>query len=215
MVVNDMGRPRQHDEQTRLALLDEAERMIERDGPDALSVRAVADAVGVSTRAVYSTFGSKGGLLDALAQRAYELLDAAITALPATDDPVADLVEAAVQVFRPMAIGHPSLFRLAFLRIVPDLEVGAGTRAAATGSFGRLCERFERLEAARGLGGLTPREAAAYFNALCEGMATTELRVRGLLGPDPEAAWRRAFTAHLVGTSPPPPPPRRRSSGRR
>lgn len=200
-----MGRPREHDETTRLALLDAAEQIVENQGPDALSVRAVADAIGVSTRAVYSTFGSKSGLLDALSQRAYELLAAAITQLPATDDPGRDAVEAALHVFRPMAIGHPSLFRLAFLRVVPDLDVGAGTLAAAADAFGLLCERFERLEAAGLLGGRDPRHCAAVFNALCEGMATSELRTERLLGPDPAQAWRQAFTTLIAGFATPTP----------
>ncbi|HJR25337.1 MAG TPA: TetR/AcrR family transcriptional regulator [Acidimicrobiales bacterium] len=199
-----MGRPREHDDDTRRALLDAAERIVEQDGPDALSVRAVADAVGLSTRAVYSTFGSKAGLLDGLAQRAYELLAASIQDLPVTDDPAADVVEAALQVFRPMAIGHPSLFRLAFLRIVPDLEIGSGTRAASAEAFDLLVERFERLAASEALGDRTPRAAAIVFNALCEGMATCELRISGLLGPRPEAAWREAFTALVGGLVPGP-----------
>ena len=110
-----------------------------------------------------------------------------------------------------MAIGHPSLFRLAFLRVVPDLEVGTGTKAAAAEAFDLLCNRFERLEAAGQLDGRDPRSCAAAFNALCEGMATTELRIKGLLGPDSEAAWRNAFTALIAGLTAPPPhrsPPR-------
>jgi AcrR family transcriptional regulator len=194
-----MGRPREHDEETRHALLDAAEAIVEAQGPDALSVRAAADAVGVSTRAVYSSFGSKAGLLDALSQRAYELLGTAIRALPVTDDPAGDVVEAGLRVFRPMATGHPSLFRLAFQRIVPEVKVGEGTRAAAADAFALLCGRFERLEAQGRLGGRDARTAAAAFNALCEGLATTELRVPGLLGPDPEAAWRDAFAALVSG----------------
>ena len=40
-------------------------------GPDAASVRAVADAVGTTTGGVYSLFGSKQGLLEALASRLF------------------------------------------------------------------------------------------------------------------------------------------------
>src|SRR6516165_7728964 len=102
-----MGRPREHDETTREALLVAAEAIEEQGGTAALSVRAVADAIGTSTRAVYSTFGSKDGLLNALAQRSFELLRDSIGRLPETDDPTVDLVNAAVDVFRPMAIEHP------------------------------------------------------------------------------------------------------------
>ena len=91
-----MGRPKEHDETTRAALLAAAERMIDEEGPDAAGVRCVADEVGTSTRAVYSVFGSKQGLLEALAIRFFEELQAATDAIPLTDDPAADLVNAAM-----------------------------------------------------------------------------------------------------------------------
>src|SRR4051794_20851994 len=111
-----MGRPKEHNDATREALLAAAEHLVEHGGTGALSVRAVADEIGTTTRAVYSTFGSKDGLLAALAERSFAMLHDAIAALPQTDDPARDLVEAALTVFRPMAIEHPSLFQIAFLR---------------------------------------------------------------------------------------------------
>jgi AcrR family transcriptional regulator len=104
-----MGRPRVHDDNTRRALLDAAEAIVESGGPGALSVRAVADATGTTTRAVYSGFGSKEGVLHALAERCFEILRDDIARLPSTDDPGRDLVKAALDVFRPMVIEHPSL----------------------------------------------------------------------------------------------------------
>ena len=98
-----MGRPKQHDDATREALLAAAENLVERGGIGALSVRAVADEIGTTTRAVYSTFGSKEGLLAALAKRSFDMLHDAIAELPHTKDPARDLVQAALTVFRPMA----------------------------------------------------------------------------------------------------------------
>ena len=64
-----MGRPRVHDEATRATLRAVAEQLVAEGGAPALSVRAVAKKAGTSTRAVYSLFGSKEGLLvDALAE---------------------------------------------------------------------------------------------------------------------------------------------------
>src|SRR5215471_18663377 len=103
-----MGRPREHGPAMREALLDSAEALTARGGPEALSVRTVADAADTTTRAVYSVFGSKDGLLAGLAQRGFEILGASISALPTTGDPAHDLVEAAIHVFRAMAIGNPS-----------------------------------------------------------------------------------------------------------
>ena len=70
-----MGRPRAHDEVTRLTLRDAAERLIATGGLEAVSARRVAAEAGTTTRAVYSLFGSMDGLIvDALAQGAYEYL---------------------------------------------------------------------------------------------------------------------------------------------
>ena len=86
-----MGRPREHDESTRVALLAAAETIVADRGAGALSVRAVADAAGTTTRAVYSLFGSKDGLLvEALARDAFEFLHTEIGKLHETDDPAAD-----------------------------------------------------------------------------------------------------------------------------
>jgi AcrR family transcriptional regulator len=204
-----MGRPREHGDSTRQALLDAAERLIADGGPEALSVRAVADAVGTTTRAVYSVFGSKDGLLAALAQRVFELLGASLSRQPATDDPAQDLVAAAVDVFRAMALNNPAAYRITFLRIVPQLDLGAGTLAAAEDSMRLLQQRFERLRGAGGLNGRTVPEATRQFHALCEGLATIELRNPALLGHEPEQAWRDSIATLLQGiaapiTTPPP-----------
>ena len=106
-----MGRPKEHDDATATALLKAAERAIEDRGVDALSVRGVAADVGVSTRAVYSVFGSREALVAALAVRAFDLLGTAVAELPATDDPIADLINAGLE-FRRFGIDRPSLFAL-------------------------------------------------------------------------------------------------------
>jgi AcrR family transcriptional regulator len=197
-----MGRPREHDETTRLALLVAAERLIDEHGPGAASVRAVADEVGTTTRAVYSTFGSKQGLLEALATRMFHVLRDAIDAVPVTDDPAHDVVEASMQGFRRTALEHPSLYSLVFLRVVPELQFGLpGTDYVAAGSeaFGRLEARVERLDTARLLGNRTVRDAAHEVHALTEGLASMEVR-GGMLDPaNAESVWRDALHALLRG----------------
>src|SRR5262245_63663338 len=150
-----MGRPKQHDNTTREALLAAAENLVERGGAGARSVRAVADEIGTTTRAVYSTFGSKQGLLGALAQRSFEMLRDSIADLPRTKDPARDLVQAALTVFRPMAVGHPSLFRIAFLRVAPDVELGPDVSDAARAGYALLTERVQGLADAGRLAGRT------------------------------------------------------------
>src|SRR5215210_2966300 len=132
-----MGRPREHDESTASALLEAAERTVEAAGVQALSVRGVARDVGTTTRAVYSLFGSKDGLVVALGARAYELLGAAVAALPKTDDPAADLVQAGL-VFRRFAREHPALFMLGVQRALPSRELWDRFRDAASKALSTL-----------------------------------------------------------------------------
>ena len=149
-----MGRPREHDEQTRAALLAAAERIVADGGPAALSVRAVAEAAGTTTRAVYSLFGSKDGLLvQALARDAFEFLYTEIGALEETDDPASDLLEVGLLVFRRLVRDHPALYRVAFQRIVPGLEAGPELAATRQRAWEQLVAKVERLRAAGQFGG--------------------------------------------------------------
>ena len=195
----NMGRPKQHDDTTREALLAAAENLVEQRGAGALSVRAVADEIGTSTRAVYSTFGSKDGLLGALAKRSFDMLRDAIAELPRTNDPAGDLVQAALTVFRPMAVEHPSLFRIAFLRAAPDVELGPEVSDAARAGYELLTERVQRLADAGLLGGRDVQVATREFNAMCFGMAVMELLNPEQLGPDPQRAWCAAFQTLING----------------
>lgn len=197
-----VGRPREHDEQTRTALTAAAERLVAAGGPDALSVRAAAQAAGTTTRAVYSLFGSKDGLVDALAQRAFELLSAGLDELPETDDPGADLVEVGVAVFRRFVKEHPSLFRIAFQRIVPGLRGGPELTETRRRALARLEARIQRVEHAGLLGGKSVRDATVEFNAMCEGLANAELRgttLRILSAGHEERVWRDALLTLVLG----------------
>ena len=199
-----MGRPRTHLERTAAELLDAAERLIEAEGVGALSVRRVAEAAGTTTRAVYSLYGSRDGLVAALGQRAFELLGEGVADLPDTADPAADLVEAGVSVFRRFSVEHPSLFRVAVQRTLPGPGYATGFGAEAGRALAQLEAKVGRLEEAGLLVGRTVRQATSAFHALCEGLAALELR--GLLpAGHEEAAWRDALGALVAGFAVGPP----------
>jgi AcrR family transcriptional regulator len=195
-----VGRPREHDDETRTALLAAAERLIDEKGPGAASVRAVADEVCCSTRAVYSVFGSKNGLLEAMATRLFEDLIVAIDAVPLTDDPAADLVEAAITAFRRTVLVHPSLFRLVFLHVVPHLELGPDFGQVAYEAFGRMQALVERVAP----DGPRVHERALAWHALTEGLASMEVRGQMLAEVDVERVWRDALTSLVRGFEPRP-----------
>ncbi len=192
-----------HDEQTRAALRAAAERLVTEGGPAAFSVRAVADAGGTTTRAVYSLFGSKEGLLvDALAQGAFDFLADEIDKLDQTDDPIADLIAVGVRAFRPLVIEHPARYRIAFQRVVPGLQPGPELAAARARAWNGLLARVKRLDEAALLGRKSVHEAAVEFNAMLEGLANAELRgevFRNLPEGHEEQAWRDALATLVRG----------------
>jgi AcrR family transcriptional regulator len=204
-----MGRPRVHDQRTAVALLAAAERTIRDDGIDALTVRGVAEQIDSSTRAVYSLFGSREGLVAALAAHGFDLLGAAVKALPTTEDPIADLVAAGLA-FRTFALEHPTLFAISIQRPTPNSAPWLQVRAAAKDALTELLQKIARLEDAAGLGGRTLADAACQFHALCEGLAGVELRGVGFRDGDPKAArrlWEEALTALVTGFAAPVPRP--------
>lgn len=193
-------------------------------GPDALSVRAVAAEAGTTTRAVYSLFGSKDGLVAALAQVAFELLYDGIDQLPETDDPAADLIAIGTEVFRGLAREHPALYRIAFQRI-SGLQPEPHLVAARQRAWGQLQGRVQRLKDAGLTGRKSVPDAARELNAMWEGLANAELRgevLRIIPRGQEEQAWRdslstvlRGFNATAPQRKPPEPSSPRKSSRRR
>jgi AcrR family transcriptional regulator len=197
-MVRRIGRPRLHDAQTAAALLDEAERIVEAEGLDALTVRRVAAAAGTTTRAVYTAYGSKDALVVALGSRGFALLQHEVEAIPVTGDPAADLVEAGVAVFRRFATERPALFRISIQRALPDPALFAGFVQSARDALAALHDRVARLEAAGRLGPRSVADAAAEFHSLCEGLAAMELRGMFAMGAE-ERIWRDALGALVRG----------------
>ncbi|MEV3971324.1 TetR/AcrR family transcriptional regulator [Streptomyces sp. NPDC050698] len=170
-----MGRPREHDERTAQALLQAAERAIEHSGPEAISIRGVASEVGTTTRAVYSLFGSKQGLVAALAAHAFDLLRTGMEQLPETSAPEEDLVEAGL-VIRWLAVEHPALFRLVFRNTVdPSMRSQPAVCSSSAQAYAALKARVARLVTADLLDATDVDEATLYFRAFCDGLAGLEL----------------------------------------
>jgi AcrR family transcriptional regulator len=76
---------------TRQQILEVAADILEREGAQAVSTRAVATAANIRAASLYQLFGDKDGLLTALAVHAFDLYLAEKQTLAYTDDPVADL----------------------------------------------------------------------------------------------------------------------------
>jgi AcrR family transcriptional regulator len=194
-----MGRPREHDDRTRVQLLDAAEELLARAGPEGLTIRAVADAIGVTTRAVYSTFGGKEGLIRGLYLRGFEMLGSTTRAQPRSGDPEEDLRRGSVDAYRSFAVGHPQLYRVMFETLFPEFVPSIEDAIEALDALASLRELITRCADA----GSWPESdvevlTLAMWSAL-HGLVSLEHA--GQLGPpdDALAIWRLQCAALVDG----------------
>ncbi len=104
-----------HHGNLRAELLDTAVAELRRVGPDALSLRALARAIGVSQTAPYRHFTDKSDLLAALATRGYQdLLRCLREAGEAADPCPRAQIIAFAHAYVDYAARNPELFKLMF-----------------------------------------------------------------------------------------------------
>src|SRR4051795_1522279 len=93
----------------RDALLEAAERVLERDGLPGLTLRAVAREAGVSHAAPTHHFGDLTGLLSELAAIGYRRFGAAMAAADAGGPSPLDKAMARAKAYVAYARGHPGM----------------------------------------------------------------------------------------------------------
>jgi AcrR family transcriptional regulator len=93
---------------------------------DAVSIRAVADAVGVTSPSIYLHFADKDALIEAVVTDVFAELDAAmLKAAKGVDQPMARL-RAFGLAYVEFAISHPEHYRVATMELCPaDQQDGA------------------------------------------------------------------------------------------
>ena len=108
--------------------------MIETGSADAVSIRAIADEVGVTSPSIYLHFPDKESLILAVCERHFEVFDSVIEdAGRSTEDPVESLRRRARAYVR-FALENPEPYRILFMTRIEserryDFFVGAGARA--------------------------------------------------------------------------------------
>ena len=112
-------------------ILDAAIVLLDRDGAEAFTMRALAQQLGVGTMAVYSHFRSKDEISAAVAQR---LLDTIELPQPGSDDPRRELREVCRGVHR-LFTEHPSALQL----LTPRPLRGDDALAVIDRMLGLLC----------------------------------------------------------------------------
>ena len=133
-----MPRPRVHDDALRRRLLERASELVAEGGTESVSLRELAGAVGTSTTAVYSLFGGRGQLLEAVVAEGFRRFEAHLRAVPRTDHPEVDLA-ALGRAYRASALDDPHFYRVMFS------PTGASLKSAeSAGTFELLVDAAQR-----------------------------------------------------------------------
>ena len=164
-----------------------ARRLLEEEGLERLSMRRLADRLGIRAPSLYKHFADKQELEAALISDGFEEQAAVFeNALADAADPLAAIAAA----YRAFATAHPHLYRLLTERPLEREKLVAGVEARA----GRPV--YEAV------GGDVDLARATW--AFAHGMTNLELNRRFPDGADLDAAWERgvaSFRAQRSGSS--------------
>jgi AcrR family transcriptional regulator len=199
---------RQGQDALRRTVLDAASRLLVGEGPQALTMRRVAAAVGCSTTVLYTAFGSKDGLADALFREGFERLRRHLEAVAPGDDPLARL-RALAHAYRESALASRSYYGVMFQQAIPGYRPSAASLAAAGASLEVLTDAVRACMDAGVLRAGDPRAVAEVLWAAVHGAVSLELAGHF---PDPEVAADRFRTLAVAAATPfltEPPRPRR------
>ena len=158
----------------RAAILAVALDLLRAEGPHALSLRRVTQAAGTSTQAVYTLFGGKAGLVDALFAHGFSRLAAAFAALPSDVQPHERLALLA-RAYRRTALEEPALYDLMFGRPIPEFESSAASQELAWSTFEPLVAAAGAVASEREVDAGEVDELATLLWASLHGIVSLEL----------------------------------------
>ena len=176
--MNEVQRRRSRDD-----VLSVAEDLLTRAGPQGLSVRHIADALGVSRQIVYSRFAGKPDLVRALHNEGFSRLSAQFAAVPGPAGSTAHVL-AMARAYRASAMASPALYALMFGRPIAEFEPDDQARAVAAASFQPVVDSSRAWLAAhtRSTADSAARGLAMRVWAATHGVVSLE--AAGLLGDE-------------------------------
>jgi len=207
--VQSEGRRARQRRELLVAIEVEARRMLDEGGPGAVSMRAIARAVGMGPASLYNYFTGIDDIFTMLLLSSYRrLADAtAAAAEQFADAPPADRVLAAILAHRRWALDHRNEFNLLFTDQLPGYAAppGGPTIDAQTEVFRPLLEAVAELSPTESDG--LPLELGVLVWTTFHGAVTLEVNHHLDWLPDPAAMHERAVRAAMASIGLPAPSP--------
>ena len=182
-----------------VALVDAAERVLVRDGPEAVTVRAVAVEAGVAPMGVYNRFGGKDGLVDELLKRGFTGLRDAL--LPRGEIDAGERLFGAGLRYREFALNNRAHYLAMFDDAIHQDATAPEVMVIARASFDELVGHVTYGIGTGALAGGDPDEVAQQIWSAVHG--AVQLEIKGmLLVPDAEQNYRELLGMLLRGLRP-------------
>ncbi|GAA2890901.1 TetR/AcrR family transcriptional regulator [Nonomuraea rubra] len=167
-----MGERAGHDE-LRSHLLDVAVNLLRTDGPDSLTMRRIAAEAGCTTTVIYTMFGNREGLAEALYLEGFERFRRFLEAVPQRRDPLEQL-NALGPAYRQACLSEPGYYSLMFERAIPGFEPSERARTLARAALNILDRVIADCISAGYLIPTQPRKIADALWAAAQGAISLE-----------------------------------------
>jgi AcrR family transcriptional regulator len=191
-------------ETLRADLLAATERlMIETGRAEAVSIRAIADAVGVTPPSIYLHFPDKDSLILAVCERHFETFDSVIEAAGRSTEDPAESLRRRGQAYVRFGLENPEPYRILFMTRNDSAQqrnvvVGAGARA-----FQHLVDAVQRCIDAGAFRPVDPVLAATGVWAAVHGVTSLLISLPGFPWPDIETLVDHVCNIQNFGLSEP------------
>ncbi len=156
----------------RQTLLDAALHVLQTQGAASLTVRNITERAGCSTTGIYTYFGGKNGLVEAIFLDGFQSFDDALTPHYESGD-----LLGSGRAYRQWALHNPMHYLVMFGRAVPDFEPSEAAAERAGASFRALVDAV----ASAGAGSNEAESIAAAYHlyASVHGYVMLELVAMG------------------------------------
>lgn len=152
---------------TRAEILDVAWEQVRAEGLAALSLRDLAQRVGMRAPSLYSYFSSKHAIFDAMFAQGAAEFRTHLAGLPFSGDPLTDL-RTGLRGFIEFCVTDTARYQLLFQRTIPGFEPSADSFAIAVAGLDDMGRRMHDI-------GITDPQALDLATALGTGLADQQI----------------------------------------
>lgn len=127
----------------RRTLLDTAGRLLVEEGAQALTMRRIASEVGCSTTVLYTMFGGKDGIAEALYREGFDRFRRRLERVPRGGDPL-ERLSALGHAYRANALGEPGYYGVMFEQSIRGFKPSPEALAASHETLAALAAQVQR-----------------------------------------------------------------------